>query len=707
MNNVLRRTSKLLALGILGFAGILSFSYASKGNVLRSDKAVPHLAQKNESAKVYTAADFADEEEANSEEIGVSINQSNVTENSQSLKFTFKSKTMVGFATGRKNYVVQIDDPNFTGDIDKPAPDDYEILDEETGLPIFTGFVSFVVGSTGQNANVYLPETITEDEKFIIRVDRIAKDAVTAEGEEYRGKNTWGKIKTIHIPETIQTVEAGAFTGFENANEGTKIVYHGSAIPAGFEDGWTDAPADAIELSNDEINESYRYANTSGKVNDLVDKLGRPVNFILGCQKTATLSDEKYNRPLIIQYDKLIKENGVEKSRTTIYEELPLVNSVENPYDSCGPMSSNSYSRYLSYRLGPNEEIDDESIYFHNIMKASATSEIDTSKTYYVKALIGYGEKQKLENLVTYKASLNSTFAGYSMFSISMDKNLAITSNRYPEPHSLYLDVKTDMYEQNKLKINAGTTKIRYSLYNLYNSSYHIKYLNKNNEEVDVSVPIVTVVSNLVLENDKNNTVSMLIKDSAIAPDFNPSKVTLFELENITIQMDLLATSDSGSVSILGKSSINYKFAYISVINAEKTDVFNWNIFLIIYALVYMVVYAAAAFGVYKFMKEKYKNDEFRRVNGKRFLKTAILGGLGLGEVLFAILFIVMRTTFFRSTIVVFNPTDPLLIGFSIVGMIITGYFIVYVIKMVKANRERKKVLRLKLNEDVDDDGTN
>ena len=302
------------------------------------------------------------------------------------------------------------------------------------------------------------------------------------------------------------------------------------------------------------------------------------------------------------------------------------------------------------------------------------------------------------------------------MFSLTMDKNLSITSARYPQPHSLYLDVKTEMYEQNKLKIKEGSTKIRYSLYNLYNSSYYIQYQG-NDGLKEVVIPIKTVVSNLVLENQKNNVVSILLKDSDIRnmevegqkpyKDYSINKVKLFELQNITIQMDLLAKSESGSVSVLGKSSISYKFACITVINNKTINVFNWDLFLIFFLVGYLVVYSAAAFGVYKYMKEKYKNDEFRRVNGKKFLRKAVIGGLGLGEVLYAIIFIIMRTTFFTSTIVVFNPTDPFLIATAIVGLIIVGYFIVYVVKLVKAEKERRKAIRLKLNEDVADDGTN
>ena len=705
MNNFKKIVSHFLVLGILATAG--GFSIASRSQTLRSANAESVQAPVRQ--KEYTAADFAGEVEADGEELGVSINQSNVTDTSQSLTFTFRSKTLVGFCTARRNYIVQIDDANFTGDVDNPASDDYEILDEETGLPIFNGFVSFVTGAAGANSDVYLPSTLTKEGGFIIKVTKVSANAVTADGAQYSGKNKWDKITNIYLPSTIETVEAGAFTGLGAiTDKDIKIHVEASSLPAGYAADWTDARADQLDVSRNSYNKKvYKEANTSGKVDDLTDEKGRPINFVLGCQQNSKLVGEQYDRPLVIQYDKVTMENGVEKSRETIYEELPLTNTVGNPYDSCGPMSSLSYSRLLGYKLAKNETIDDNTIYFHNLMIADKYSTIDTSKTYYVKAAIGYGEKQHIENLLTYKASLNSKFMGYSMFGLSMDKNLSITSAKYPEPHSLYLDVKTEMYEQNKLRIESGQTKIRYNLYNLYNSSYHIQYIGGDGELKDIVVPIKTVVYNQELTQTKDNKVSILLKNSDIAPDFAPEKVKLFELQDITIQMDLLATSDSGSVSVLGKSSISYKFAYITVIDAESTSVFNWDLFLILFFVGYVIVYAIAAYVVYRVMKEKFKNDEFRRVNDKKFLKTSILGGLGLGEVLAALLFIIMRTTFFKNTIVVFNPTDPLLIGFSIVGMIIVGYFIVYVIKLVKTEKERRKIIRLKLNEDVEDDGTN
>ena len=696
MKNIRKTMSHLLLLGLTVGCGFFSISQIKSGVSANYADEAPSSSQ----SKQYTASDFADEEQANPEELAAIIVQSTTTDTSQSLNISFRSKTLVGFKTARGNYIVTITDPNFTGDANAPVSEDYAITDENSGLPLLEGSVTYVTGG-GQNKEVFLPSTLTKADTFVIKVTSIDANAVTATGTEYNGKNTWSdstgkRITGIYIPSTIEHVAANAFTGVP---EDVVIGYEGSALPEGvFEDGWTDAS----EITYGQYKTpSQKKANVGGTVDDMVDPLGRPISFILGCKEDATHVGQEYNRPLIIQYDKVT--NG---ERKTIYEELPLTNTVGNPYDSVGKISSLVYSRLFGYKLGPGESIDDSSIVFHNIMKSSNDSVIDTSKRYWVKPTLDYGEKQDLSHLVSFKASNNSTFAGFSMFTLTMDKNLSITSAKYPEPHSLYLDVKPDLYEQNKLQIQKGNTVIRYSLYNLYLSSYRFVYEGKGGELKEVEVKIDSTITYQTLEHNKGNKVSVLLENKKVAPDFSAEKVRTFELKNITIQMDLFTTSASGSTSVLGKSAISYKFAYITVRSDAKAPVFNYNIFLIIFFVAYIALFALGAFVLYKVLKEKFKNDEFRRVNDKKYLKKALLYGAGSTIIVAAIVFIAMRVGGFANTIVVFNPTDPLLIAFSIAGLIIGGYFIVQAVKAIKVERERRKAIRLKLNEDVDDDGT-
>ena len=702
MKHIIKTVSRFLLLGLTAGCGFFALQSNSQAYTPAfADDEAP-------AAKQYTAADFENEEQASSSELAVSLIESTTTDTSQSLNFSFKTITLEGWRTSRNNYIVSITDPNYTGNASAPVSEDFEgefaEVEKDDGtidvLPVLEGAVSFVVGAgSGQNQNVRLPSTLTRDGSFVIKVTTITSHCVSADGAEYGGKNTWYsdsnslKIKSIYIPDTIETVESHAFTGVP---EEVAFYYEGESIPAGFASDWTDATSITF---NTPITDLYKYPNVGGKVDDM----SKPANFILGCQPSEKRPGEQYNRPLVIQYDK-VKADG---SRETIYEALPLTAAARGEYDSVGEISSLSNSRLLSYKLGPGESIDDDSIILHNLMKSTDDVQIDTDTMYWVKPHIAYNEKLDLSRLLTFKAAGNSTFAGFSVFSLTMDKNLTITSDKYPQPHSLYLDVKSDIYEQNKLQIDKGTTVIRYSLNNLYLSSYRFVYEGKGGELKEAIVKIDSVITYQILDSNKNNKVSIIVENKKVAPDFSADKVRTFELANVTVQMDLFTTSNTGSTSVLGKSAITYKFGYITVRNNEKISVFNWNIFLIIFVLAFMGLYAAGAFVLYKVLKEKFKNDEFRRINDKKYMKKAILFGLGFTEIALAIVFILMRAVGFANTIVAFNPTDPLLILFSIVGLIVGGYFIVILVKSIKANNERRKAIRLKLNEDVDDDGTN
>ena len=716
MKHIKKTVSRFVLLGLSALCGFFAFSQLKQHSTPLFAQEESSLTQK----RVYTEADFADEEEVDYEQLGVKLIESTTTETSQSLNFSFQSKTLVAFTTAKKNYIVNITDPNFTGEPKEPVASDYagETIEVEDStdagktqtLPLLEGTVIFVIG--GQNKDVYLPSTLTRAGKFVVKVTSIAANCVTVDGSQYNGKNAWidpktsaQRITSIHIPSTVETVEAGAFTGVPAS--GVSITYEGSSIPSGFEAGWTDMDVNKVEL-NSTIKDTNKNASVGGDpVTDIPDEHGRPVNFVLGCQPDGVdYVGQEYDRPLVIEFEKVTMVNGVE-NRQKVFDELPL-ETKNSPYDSVGKISAYAHSRLVGYKLNQGETIDDTSIKFHNIMKfVNEQGEIITGKRYFAKPKIAYSEKLDLSRLVTFKASYNSTFVGYSMFSLSMDKNLSITSDKYPEPHSLYLDVKPDIYENNKAKIAAGTAVIRYSLYNLYSSFYHFVYEGKDGNLKDITIPISSVLYNQTLNDDKDNKVSVIIKNSDVADDFSADKVRTFELVNITIQMDIFTTSDSGSQSKLGKSEVSYKFAYITVASNEKISVFSWDLFLIFFFIGFAVVFAVIAYVLYKYKKEKYKNDEFRRVNDKKYLRKAIIYGLGSLVIAAGLMFIFMRAVGFANTIAAFNPTDPLLIIFAIAGMIIGGYFIVLGVKAVRVEQERKKAIRLKLNEDVDDDGTN
>ena len=747
MNNIKKMMSHLLVLSVIGgglVAGV--FSSISKDNKSVGNYSYAPTIEKQQKVN---ANDYSAEEMVDEEELTVTISASNVTETSQSIDVSFRSKTSIGFNDIRqKNFIISVNDPLFRG-TKNPVPDPeteeleqpfdrYEEIKtgkDENGediiekLPVFDGAVAYILG-TSKNNSVYIPNKFIWDKNFIIEVTSISANCITEKGAEYHNKNKWKKVKDIFLPKEIVTAEPGAFTSIP---ADVTIHYEGQTIPEGFAAGWVDnldrvvcqktvpvepeepnenseaikiaARFDGEEPEEKIYLEKYRTQNIAG----LVEDLDASASFIVGCSNTINTkySTAKFNRPLVIEYD-VVKDG----QKTKKYQELELTNTLNHYYDAVGDIRSSKYQRTIAFRLEKGEEVDDASIRFHNIMRVVEDSvEVDTSKTYCAIPKIAYGgkakAKQKLSDLVSFKRGTNGTFAGYSIFSLSMNKNLSLVSERFAEPHSAYLDLATNMYIQNEAKIKSGEIKIRYLIYNLYKSSALIKYKGKGGEIKTVQMPIKTDITYQILERSKGNKVSLLFKNSSIGSDFSADKVVGFELVNVTMRMELITTSSAGSLSIIGKTGVEYKFGYLTVFEDAKSNAFNWNIFLIIFLVAYVVLYAAGSYILFLVMKEKYKNDEFRRVNNKKFFKTALLDGLGFGVIAYAILFLIMRTTGFLNTIAVFNPVDPLLIGFAIAGAIIGGYFIVSLIKRIKVANERRKAIKLRLNEDVDEDGTN
>ena len=94
-------------------------------------------------------------------------------------------------------------------------------------------------------------------------------------------------------------------------------------------------------------------------------------------------------------------------------------------------------------------------------------------------------------------------------------------------------------------------------------------------------------------------------------------------------------------------------------------------------------------------------------MKSKSFFVKAAIFLVGSLVVLFDIVFIVLRASALNNAIVVYNPADAYIIILSVLSVVIIGYFIKFMVGVVKANRERRRIIKLKLNEDVLDDGTN
>lgn len=757
------KNSKKLFSGLLTLGFLISSVAALKSQDARFSATHAASLDGDPAQLEWTDADFADETVIDEEFLNVTLTQSTTTENSQLYNINFKAKSNIGFYTKTRNFIVQINDANFSGNLNNPVKEEaedtiekYTFVDDEgkeVEAPLFNSVVSFINGSRDENdksnKNVYIPSHVIRkhsEHPFAMKVTTILSGATSMAGsEDYSKKNTWmyrgrvdGKrvdlpqILEIFIPHTVDTIEANAFTDVPTQPEDpesyqvpVKLHYEGLELPANCDENWTDAPAEQIDVSEN------NYKKQSTKTGEMVDvekevfvldkdeDIGEAENFILGYKENEYYSGQQYNKPLVIEYKSTL--NGVTETKFKALD----VTSARNSYDGVGSIGSLSFGRSVIFDLAKGEEIDDDSIVIHNIYDVIEDTEhftytIDLTPGHHYKAIPKktYKNKTSLSYLVSVGQGSHSTFCGYTRYSFYLSKNLKYTTPDNPTERSYYLDVKDKIYATNKASIDKGETYIRYSLYNLYKAVYRF-YYSVNNEVKYVDFPLTlpeggtylpSGITYQTLEKNNSNVVACLVKDSdikALAPDYSTSRLVKFEIRNLTIQMDLFKSA--GTATIIGKSAAAFTFGCVTAFdyNGNPRAPFNFNLLVGIFAASFVVGYILLAVGLYFFMKNKFKNDEFRRVNKKKFIKSAIIGGLGSTIFALAILFIIIRATGFKNTVVTYNPADPFVIIFAIAGIIAFGYFVVVMVKTIKSEKERRKHIRLRLDEDVDDDGTN
>ena len=638
--------------------------------------------------------DFSSSSELSRKELTVDIRSANKTPLSKSVTFEFTSIRTKGYSYTYQSknpaYIV-IDDDNFSGDTSDP------FLDPSLGHSL-NGYTiqlrDVAINSKDATKNYYVvPATLkwTSSDLFQIKNTKIVAGALDL-SETEKDKV---KISKIIIPKEIETIEAGALVGI-----GDKVTISCECSsenkPAGWAEGWTDA--ELITWGEEIANKDKTFV--AGSVEKDFDK-GTP--FFAGYINTGETKDDKYpemNRPLVISYT--IKSAS---GNRTVTEELPLNpgdTSRANPYDAVGSIGNYTMTRTYDIILEEGEELDYSSFRFDNIFKVASEKDKTTNKyvpdlttTYYAKALKRFSSEIDIENIIKYHFTGASTFMEYTNVSMNIDK---VMPSYYETIMGSDLDVHRD-------KMESGEYSIRYAFYDLTNSSYQVTYDN-NGTLVSKTLKVVTPLSVLVLEKDSGNQVSFLVKNSDVGEGFNANSLRGFNLINLTINMHLW--NNKGN-NIVAHTAYNAHFGEVDVLQhrADSVNPFDINLFLIIFYIVYTLVYAGACVGLFFFMKEKYKNDEFRRMKPKSFIKKSILSFVGSAIVLLALLFVIFRTTSFSNSIATFNPTDVFVVIGGIISIVIVGYFIKYLAAWIKTEKQRREIVRLKINQDVADDGTN
>lgn len=657
------------------------------------------------------ASDLA---ELNGEDVKVSINKSQTTSNSQSYQVEFSTEVLT-YTDKENQCFIKVDEDNktltelpemmFYKDAEQYGSDPIsgseleefkaehkedwakllrEPTDEE--LPSYSGTVYKIKNFSKRKKDVVIPSALRYTNKFLVKVVEIGYDVIDHKKDEI--------VTSITIPASVDTINHGAFTFPE------KVLYPGTdkeqtvknttcviniegPKKTGFYDGFAEYP------DNVHYEQPYEYNDgETPRVYGAPQPFGKPsARYILG------IVDSKYNLPLKVTYD--LKK--ADKTTTTITKELPIV-SAQNAYDGVGSgVGGGSYVRYVDLDILPGEEIIDETVYFTNIYAAVSEGETwipDTTVQYYVHPKIEFSHRAILDEFINYSFSSVSKYMGYS--TITLEATFKDTP---------YKKFKPGIYGANEAKINSGEFYIRYRFTSLSALIYSFDYKGENGEMKHVDTQVETPPNQMILENKCN--ITFMFHDSEIADDFRIENVTNLDLLGLTITLDLFA-KDGGRATT--RSEFSSRFARTNVIGADNdvaATVFDVNALIIWTVIGYIIAYVAASIAYFLYAKNKFKNDEFRRVKPKRFIKNAVYGLLGTLLTILTIMFITIRSTVLANNLIVFNPTDAFIICFTIVDLIVVGYAAKTLVQRIKAYNIQKRNAALKIDEDVADDGTN
>lgn len=632
-----------------------------------------------------------------------------------------------------------VDSPNWTGDFDNP-------LRSTQGLQKpyhLNAYINEIVDSVS-NPNIVIPTTMKYGEDLILDIKTISSNVIKFQYNE--SKEYVGSIESITLPSSLENLPASVFS---KVPESVKIKCEASSKPGTWSDSWYNAsetnpvvwntPIDSakkninitdvskqIRLSSEASTYiiGYKYTKKDKYFCENCGEIMEEVDPVDGCCPkchghviTVADSTPEYQLPVVITYD--VKEAS--GSTREVRVELPL-NSEEATSTSTAyfdSVKSSPVEKTFDILLESGESIVDGSFKAHNIFKAKNVKVLgkaveegqlvdkyisylvpDTEVCYHAQAYKRYKQETNLNEVVKCSFSGVTTFNNFTNIAMNVDKVF---------PSYWYKGVSPDIVKTNQEFIDSGAYSIRYAFYNLGRSFFRITYYSPTaGREVKCVMPVKTTNTVIVLEKDYGNNISFLIEDKTVfykdennnsVYDFNPANLRQFEIISLTINMHLWNNAKSIKV---GRTDLSIHFGAVDVLpyTANGVSIYKVNDAILISIAIFTAVFAALAVGLFFFLKNKFKNDEFRRVKPKKYLKSAILGYLGSAVVFLTIMFIVFRSTVFGNSLASHNPIDAFIVVPGVISIVIIGYFIKFIITKVKADKTRKKNQRLHLNND-------
>ena len=688
----------VLSLSIVSILGVCASVFSSRPNAPAKAEAAISGATSDAEERI-----IKPETELILDDDPLSVELTNLTRTEYGSSFDLK------FATGEKviydtenivniaddtGALLEVDDKISAMDLDFERTEYYKQLQDGTIKPIEVPDCFIYSFRKTTKISLVVPRTLYRGEGvvgekpyYIANINAIGSKALNAD-QKY--------VEKLYIPNTIDKISSDAF--IENTSL-TRIYVEcpEDEVPAGWEEGWNNhLPVTyGYDIYDDTRSE---FENISYQ--DIDDEVGdKKNNYIIGnyptpemieSEKDVPVEDKKYlDAPLIVEY-KLVGDNALyyhemnKTANSTIYDGIG--------YEITGFV--NKINVVLDLKKGQN--VDFNSIKVHNVFKAVRNPDktddvkflIDKSHSYYLTPEVTSSTVYNLSDFLNIKFNKVYLFNGFICINTTID---LVNSGL------IYKQLKPSMYNTYEQKINSGSAYIRAGLTQLPIARYRIIVDGK-----EMVAKVKSPISQISMDKTTGNRVNFMIEQDMFGEKIDLEKFEAFALENITITLDVV---DNGAIN--KRTAVGVKFGCIYFYTPdEKISTFNVNLLLVLIAVGYSVLAVAVAIFLFFLYKKIYRNDEFRRLKPKQFIRKAIIYWLTSLAVVLFVTFVILRVTILSSSIVVYNPADVFITFLGIATIIIIGYYVKELVAFAKANKQRKKALKLGLGNDVADDGT-
>ena len=611
-------------------------------------------------------------------------------------------------------------------------------------IPHYDGFVSSIKGkgevatdsTHGNKSLLVIPRGVQVTTRYIFDTKTINTGAMGS--NEETGNVQYGYIFGVFIPNTVTTIEADAF---KNVPSTVTMYCESASKPAGWDSNWTDAAniVWGVDVQSDEGFNLFKETFSSDvstkddiekevllRRSTLTEEVPTGYSYSLGFKSTVNFKrvdpldptklvdvSETYDKPLTVEYT-LTNKDGSEVAGTPVV--LDITNA-DRGFDGVGfVVGSIETNLTFTIPVAKGQTVDSASLVFKNIFTIGRARDakrigeggvIEDDLGAPLTPYVDLGEYSltpsntvttiiSLADLTEFSVKPFSTFAGFTQVNFEMSNKAAFALGKYNPAYADY-----------RAQIARGEYYVRFRFVGLFDSHLEIK-LKGDATPHRVLLDTPTQYDYLIVGTKaKGNPVGFLFKNTDVCANFDPNQIESIKFLNMCLRAEVVKNDPNASKAVVYTQAT---FAVVDMFNVATdgaSPVTNLLVVLAIVAGAYVVLFAAGSVGLYFYLKNKYKNDEFRRMNTKKYIGKAIKNFFEFFVVTLAITFIVFRTAILNSRVVMYNPLDPYVIVFSVVALIFIGLTIKDVVVATKQSLENKKKRKLHIGDDKVEDGTN